>query len=132
MEAKHVDSTLEKASSERGRRPSADEACCGGQLRRWSARAKRDAVLRLLRGEPLELVSRELGLSAARLSGWRDAFVAAGEQSLKAQNLRQADRRVAKLQRKIGELMMEVELLREKARRLEVNGPNFPWRRSRR
>jgi predicted nuclease with TOPRIM domain len=88
--------------------------------------------LRLLRGEPLELVSRELGLSAARLSGWRDAFVAAGEQSLKAQNLRQADRRVAKLQRKIGELMMEVELLREKARRLEVNAPNFPWRRSRR
>ena len=64
-------------------------------------------MLRLLRGESLEVVSRELGVS------------------------RQGDRRVAKLERKIGELMMECELLREKAKRLEVLAPNFPWRRSR-
>ena len=50
--------------------------------RRMSAGRKRDAVLRLLRGEDLELVSRELGVTAAELSGWRDAFLAAGEVSL--------------------------------------------------
>src|SRR5689334_6454006 len=49
-----------------------------------SARRKQDAVLRLLRGEDLELVSRELGVTAAELSGWRDQFLAAGEASLKS------------------------------------------------
>ena len=48
-----------------------------------SARRKQSAVLRLLRGEDLELVSRELGVTAAELSAWRDAFLAAGEAALK-------------------------------------------------
>ena len=44
--------------------------------RRMSARRKQEAVLRLLRGEDLELVSRALGVTAAELSGWRDQFLA--------------------------------------------------------
>ena len=43
--------------------------------RRMSARRKQGTVLRLLRGEDLELVSRELGVTAAELSGWRDQFL---------------------------------------------------------
>ena len=38
------------------------------QRRRMSARRKQDAVLRLLRGEDLELLSRESGVVAAELS----------------------------------------------------------------
>src|SRR5690349_25100602 len=60
--------------------------------RRMSAGRKRYAVLRLLRGEDLELVSRELGVTAAELSGWRDSFLAAGEASLRS---RPADARDA-------------------------------------
>ena len=48
-----------------------------------SAKRKQSAVLRLLRGEDLELLSRELSVPAAELSAWRDAFLAAGEASLK-------------------------------------------------
>ena len=48
-----------------------------------SAKRKQSAVLRLLRGEDLELVSRELGVTAVELTAWRDAFLAAGEASLK-------------------------------------------------
>ena len=49
-----------------------------------SAKRKQIAVLRLLRGEDLELVSRQLGvITAAELSAWRDAFPAAGEAVLK-------------------------------------------------
>jgi hypothetical protein len=44
-----------------------------------SARRKQEAVLRLLRGEDLELLSRKLGVTAAELSGWRDQFLAAGD-----------------------------------------------------
>jgi hypothetical protein len=35
---------------------------------RWSAGKKMEAVLRLLRGEPLEVLSRELGVEAHRLA----------------------------------------------------------------
>jgi transposase len=53
-----------------------------GRGGRMSRQRKRDAVLRLLRGEDLEAVSRALGVTAGTLSGWRDAFLAAGEASL--------------------------------------------------
>ncbi len=39
----------------------------GGPSRRFSARRKLEAVRRLMRGEPLELVARELNVTAARL-----------------------------------------------------------------
>ncbi len=49
---------------------------------RMSRRRKREAVLRLPRGEDMETVSRSLGMPAASLSGRRDTFLAAGEASL--------------------------------------------------
>ena len=51
---------------------------------RFSARRKRATVLRLLRGEDLESVSRELGITAARASQWRDQFLSAGQAGLKS------------------------------------------------
>src|SRR3712207_5290128 len=53
-----------------------------GRGGRMSRQRKRDAVLRLLRGEDLEILSRALGVTAATLTGWQDTFVAAGEASL--------------------------------------------------
>ena len=52
---------------------------------RWSAGKKTEAVLRLLRGEPLETLSRELGVEAHRLAAWRDDFLERGKQGLKGQ-----------------------------------------------
>jgi putative transposase len=63
-------------------RPQESGAAALGRGGRMSRQRKRDAVLRLLRGEDLETVSRSLGVTAATLSGWRDAFLAAGEASL--------------------------------------------------
>ena len=51
---------------------------------RFSARRKCATVLRLLRGEDLESVSRELGITAARASQWRDQFLSAGQTGLKS------------------------------------------------
>ena len=50
-----------------------------GRGARFSARRKRATVMRLVRGEDLESVSRELGITAARMSQWRDQFLAAGQ-----------------------------------------------------
>src|SRR3954462_8475850 len=99
--------------------------------RRMSARRKQETVLRLLRGEDLDLVSRELAVTAAELSGWRDQFLAGGEASLKS---RPADPRAAgtgRRQAKVGDLTITAELLVAKIERLEGLRP-LPRRRSRR
>jgi hypothetical protein len=92
---------------------------------------KREGVLRLLRGEDLELVSRELGVTAAELSGWREAFLAAGEGSLKSRPADARDAEIGRLKAKVGELTMTAELLEAKIERLETARP-LARRRSRR
>ncbi len=54
-----------------------------GPERRNSARRKLAAVTRLLRGEPLETVARELNVTVARLSEWRDRALVAAEAAMK-------------------------------------------------
>jgi transposase-like protein len=99
-----------------------------------TAGRKRDAVLRLLRGEPLEIVAREVGVTAADLSGWRDAFLEAGAESLKARARDDRDRAIDRLRTKVGELTMDTELLQAKIERLEAGGGGGPFgsRRSKR
>ena len=99
--------------------------------RRMSARRKQETVLRLLRGEDLELVSRDLAVTAAELSGWRDQFLAAGEASLKSRPVDARDAEIGRLQAKVGELTMANELLGAKIERLETHRP-LGRRRSRR
>jgi hypothetical protein len=96
-----------------------------------SARLKQEAVLRLLRGEDLELVSRELGVTAAELSGWREAFLAAGEAALKTRPADARDGEIGRLKEKVGDLTMANELLEAKIERLETARP-LAQRRSRR
>jgi hypothetical protein len=99
--------------------------------RRMSARRKQQTVLRLLRGEDLELVSRELGVTAAELSGWREAFLAAGEAALKTRPADARDGEIGRLKEKVGDLTMANELLEAKIERLETARP-LAQRRSRR
>ena len=54
-----------------------------GPNQRWSARRKRDAVLRLLQGEPLDALSRELGVEIYRLDAWRNQALDGMERALK-------------------------------------------------
>jgi transposase len=79
-----------------------------------SRQRKRDAVLRLLRGEALELVSRSLGVTAATLSGWREAFLAAGEASLATRATGGEALESERLKASLGEMLLERELLEAK------------------
>ena len=65
----HEQSRAERPSA--AERPQESGAAVLGRGGRMSRQRKRDAVLRLLRGEDLEIVSRSLGVTAATLSGWR-------------------------------------------------------------
>jgi transposase len=97
-----------------------------------SRQRKRDAVLRLLRGEDLELVSRALGVTAATLSGWRDAFLAAGEASLATRLMDGEGLQSERLKAKLGEMLLERELLEAKIAALEARAPGpLARRRSR-
>src|SRR5438067_12033076 len=91
--------------------------------RRMSAGRKREAVLRLLRGEDLELVSRELGVTAAELSGWRDAFLAAGEASPRSRPADARGTEIGRLKERVGELTMANELLGAKIGNLVTHRP---------
>jgi transposase len=91
---------------------------------RWSAGKKMDAVLRLLRGESLDALSRELGVEAHRLAAWRDDFLAGAKEGLKGRRpLSDEDRQLREAERKIGELTMEVEVWRRAA---EKRGAAMP------
>ena len=100
------------------RRASEVEPAAAGPVLRWSARRKQEAVLRLLRGEPLDAVSRAMGVESYRLEEWRSRAVAGMEAALRergdddpaAAHLREA-------QRVIGEMAMQNDLLRDRIKK---------------
>jgi transposase len=102
-----------------------------GRGGRMSRPRKREAVLRLLRGEDLEAVSRSLGVTAAALTAWRDAFLTAGEAALATRPADGEALASERLKARLGEMLLERELLEEKVAALEAGRP-LARRRSRR
>jgi hypothetical protein len=85
-----------------------------GPGQRWSVARKRAVVLRLIAGEPMELVSREIGVPVFKLERWRERAEAALEGALKEREADGEGPELAAALQRIGELSMEVELLRAK------------------
>jgi hypothetical protein len=96
---------------------------------RFSARRKTEAVLRLLRGEDLDTLSRELGVVAATLSSWRAAFLDGGTAAMKSRPADDRDEEIARLRAKVGQLTMDVELLGTRCQHLESGRPFASRRR---
>jgi len=89
-----------------------------GPGQRWSVARKREVALRLLRGEAVAALSRELGVEIYRLEKWRERALAGIDASLRERDANDpvvAERDAAL--RRVGELSMEVELLREQRRK---------------
>src|ERR1700758_4667394 len=104
-------------------RPQESGAASPGRGGRMSRQRKTAAALRLLRGEDLETVSRSLGVTAATLSGWRDAFLAAGAAALTTKPVTGEERESERLKAKLGAALIECDLLNEKIAILEANRP---------
>jgi transposase len=88
-----------------------------------SRQRKTAAVLRLLRGEDLETVSRELGVTAATITGWRDAFLAAGEAALTTRPATGEELESERLKVRLGAALIERDLLHETIAILEADRP---------
>jgi transposase-like protein len=90
---------------------------------RWSVARKREVVLR--RGESVERLSRALGVPLFKLEQWRQKADAALDGALKEREAETASTELAAAMQRIGELGMEVELLRTRSER---PGPLARWR----
>ena len=115
-----------------GRRPTgvAPERDGVGPLapgQRWSVARKREVSLRLLRGESVEALSRELGVEIYRLEQWRDKALCGIDTALKERGGDPIQAELDAALKRVGELTMENELLWQRARK---SGP-LAKRRSR-
>jgi transposase-like protein len=122
-EVSMMDTTARGAGPAKRAQHAGGDGPAPSRRRRMSAQRKQSAVLRLLRGEDLELVSRELGVTAAELSAWREAFLTAGEAALKTRPADGREVEIGRLKAKVGELTMANELLDAKIDRLETHRP---------
>lgn len=96
-------------------------------VQRWGRKRKMEVVLRLFRGESLDDVSRELRIEISRLEAWRTKAMRGIETGLKDREGDPIQDALNDANRRLGELMMENELLREKANKT----PGFLSGRSR-
>ena len=87
---------------------------------RWTASRKMEVVLRILRGESLDKVSRETGVPTHKLAKWQERALNAVECGLKDRDMDPLQAEYREAMRRIGELSMENELLRERARRASL------------
>ena len=83
-----------------------------GGTGRWSARRKAEAVLRLLKGEDLDTLSRQLKVTAATLSEWRDVFLANGLAGLKSREVDGRDDKIAALEKALAETALDLSVSR--------------------
>ena len=82
-----------------------------GLPKRWSARRKAEVVLRLLRGEDIGEVSREVRVAPPELERWRREFLEGGQQGLKGRSRPGGE--LMRTRAKLGEMTMRVELQAE-------------------
>ena len=123
-----------EAGASEGARRATGEASASSALigrGRWSARRKVSVVLELLRGADLESVSRRHGVTAAKLSQWRDEFLAGGEARLKHREEAVEDEDTRQLKNVVADLATDKALLIEKIRHLEAGRPLGWWRSKR-
>jgi transposase-like protein len=74
-------------------------------------------VLRLLRGESVEAISREMGVEIYRLEQWRDKGLSGLDAALKQREGDPVQAELGEAMKRIGELTMQNELLWQRVRK---------------
>jgi transposase len=115
-------------ASDSARRGAGGQRGCGAPGERWSVQRKMELVLRLLRGEALDAVSRESQIPAHELESWKRVFLDTGTRGLKTR-AEPEERELTLARAKIGELMMRLELAEHL---IEKRGLADEWKKSRR
>src|SRR5262249_36453072 len=77
---------------------------------RWSAQRKTEVVLRVIRGEAIDEVAREIQVPVHEVEEWRRVFLEGGQQTLKRRGLDPEERELRRLQAKSGGMTMRLGL----------------------
>jgi len=103
--------SMEGARSANGGEPGA-----AAEVKRWSAGRKKEIALRLLRGEPVDAISRKVAVPIYKLEQWRDRALAGIDAGLKERENDPVERQLDEATRRIVKLVMEVEILQKERR----------------
>jgi transposase-like protein len=101
------------------------------EVQRWTAKRRAAVVISLLKGETTAVeAARRHGLKVAEVEQWRDRFLLRAENALRAHQMEDEALReeaINRLKRKVGELTMDLDILREAARRPTTPGEYSTW-----
>lgn len=86
-------------------------------IQRWTAKRRAALVMSILRGETTVVeAARKHDLTVADIEHWKDAFLLGAENALRSRpkdNEALQQEQVKKLERKVGQLVMELDIARE-------------------
>lgn len=89
-------------------------------VQRWTSKRRSALVLSILKGETsVQEAARKHGLTVAEIEDWRERFLLAAENALRSRPKDEEalkDERIKKLERKIGEMVLDMDILREGVR----------------
>ena len=87
------------------------------QLKRWTAKRRTALVLEILRGDTsVAEAARTHAVTVAEIEEWKQRFLAGAENALRSRPLDdegQKDREIKRLQQKVGELVMDLDIVKE-------------------
>jgi len=86
-------------------------------LKRWTAKRRVALVLEILRGETtVAEAARRHSLTVAEIEQWKERFLSGAENALRSRPMDDEalkDQEIKRLQRKVGELVMDIDILKE-------------------
>ena len=87
------------------------------EVKRWTAKRRSALVVSILRGETsVQEAARQHGLTVVQIEQWQERFLTAAENALRSRPKDEEgmkDEEIKKLQRKVGELVMDIDILQE-------------------
>ncbi len=90
-------------------------------VQRWTTKRKAALVISIIKGETsIQEAARQHGLTVAELEEWKERFLLAAENALRARPKDEEalrEEQIKKLKQKIGDLVMDIDILREAAKR---------------
>jgi transposase-like protein len=90
------------------------------QVQRWTAKRRSALVISLLKGETsVAEAARQHGLTVAEVEDWRDKFLLGAENALRSRPRNEEalkDEQIKRLQQKVGELVLDLDILKTAAR----------------
>jgi transposase-like protein len=89
-------------------------------VQRWTSKRRAALVMSILKGETsVQEAARKHGLTVAEIEDWKERFLLAAENALRSRPKDEEalkDERIKKLERKIGEMVLDMDILREGVR----------------